>query len=83
MNAQFGLFMPISPSGDRPDNTLPGGRPGHISPPIALPPVPPGFPPLPDNTLPSGGAHPSNPIFLPFPGRPDNSLPGGRTRATR
>jgi hypothetical protein len=75
MSAQFGLFLPISPTGDRPDNTLPGGGPGgHPSHPITLPPVPPGFPPIPDNTLPSGGARPSNPIFL--PAEPDNTLPG-------
>lgn len=73
---QFGLFMPLSYSRDRPDNTLPGGPPPVIAPPITLPPVPPGFPPIPDNTLPGYGGRPSNPIFIPLPGRPDNSLPG-------
>jgi hypothetical protein len=79
MNGQLALITPLTGSGDRPDNSLPGGPPMRPSHPITLPPVPPGFPPIPDHTLP-GGAHPSNPIFLPFPGRPDNSLPGSGGR---
>lgn len=82
MQGQLALITPLSYSGDRPDNSLPGGG-GHPSHPIVLPPVPPGFPPIPDNTLPGYGGRPSNPIFLPFPGRPDNSLPGSGGRPDR
>jgi hypothetical protein len=74
MQSQLALITALSGSGERPDNELPGGRPPHVGGgPIVLPPRPPGWPPVPDNTLPSGGAHPSNPIFL--PAGPDNTLP--------
>ena len=49
-------------------------RPG-VAPPIHIPPVPPGLPALPDNTLPPGGEAPIYPIFIPFPPRPDAGLP--------
>ena len=72
MQSELALITSLSgATGDRPDNELPSGRPPHG--PISLPPRPPGWPPIPDNTLPPHGGRPTNPIFLPV--GPDNTLP--------
>ncbi len=56
-------------SGNRPDNSLPGGQGGHPSQPIYHPGHPDhGLPPFPSQGLPGGGQG----------GRPDNSLPGNQ-----
>lgn len=74
-------------TGDRPDNSLPGGRPGHPAHPIVLPPLPgiwpppgkPNWPPLVDPGFGQGGGeHPSTgPIII--QGKPDQpiALPPG------
>ncbi len=73
MQGQLALITPLSLSGDRPDNSLPGGPPTYPSHPIELPPLPPGFHPSHPIVLPPSG-HPSHPIFIPI--GPDQGLPG-------
>ena len=65
-------------SGNRPDNSLPGGQGGHPSQPIYHPGHPDhGLPPFPSQGLPGGGqgGQPSHPIHI--PGVPDQGLPEG------
>ncbi len=63
-------------SGNRPDNSLPGGQGGSPSQPIYHPGHPDhGLPPFPSQGLPGGGqgGYPSQPIY--HPGHPDHGLP--------
>jgi hypothetical protein len=50
---QLYLILPVGGSDGSIDNTLPGGRPGHVAPPIY-------HPGHPDHGLPSAPAHPGN-----------------------
>ncbi len=86
MQGQLALITPLSMSGERPDNSLPGS-PAYPSHPIELPPLPPGIHPSHPIVLPPSGAAPSHPIFVPIepthpidpggePPAPDQGLPG-------
>jgi hypothetical protein len=71
----YAKITPVGPEGPvDPGYGHPGGGGGQVTPPIALPPLPPGFKP-PDISWKPGDGHPSAPIFIPIPGHPDNTLP--------
>lgn len=63
------VMIPVELSGNRPDNTLPGGSGG--APDNTLPEIPPEIWPTPP-----GGGEPTHPIYIPV--YPDNTLPGSQ-----
>lgn len=64
---QLYLILPVGGADGSVDNTLPGGRPGHVAPPIY-------HPGHPEHGLPSVPGHPGGgPVY---PGHPGNWVPG-------